>query len=25
VDGALVTVEVTGSVLVDPEGARRDG
>ncbi|HYZ69692.1 MAG TPA: 2Fe-2S iron-sulfur cluster-binding protein [Mycobacterium sp.] len=25
VDGALITVEVTGSVLVDPEGARRDG
>ncbi|MCV7286670.1 (2Fe-2S)-binding protein [Mycolicibacterium wolinskyi] len=25
VDGALVPVEVTGSVLVDPEGARRDG
>lgn len=25
VDGALVGVEVTGSVLVDPEGARRDG
>ncbi|BBX84212.1 2Fe-2S iron-sulfur cluster-binding protein [Mycolicibacterium aubagnense] len=25
VDGALVAVEVTGSVLVDPEGARRDG
>jgi sarcosine oxidase subunit alpha len=24
-DGALVPVEVTGSVLVDPEGARRDG
>ncbi|MDF3304179.1 glycine cleavage T C-terminal barrel domain-containing protein [Rhodococcus sp. T2V] len=25
VDGRLVAVEVTGSVLVDPEGARRDG
>ena len=25
VNGALVPVEVTGSVLVDPEGARRDG
>ncbi|MFC4947882.1 2Fe-2S iron-sulfur cluster-binding protein [Pseudonocardia sp. GCM10023141] len=25
VGGALVAVEVTGSVLVDPEGARRDG
>ncbi len=25
VDGALVAVEVTSSVLVDPEGARRDG
>ncbi|CCH88316.1 sarcosine oxidase, alpha subunit [Modestobacter italicus] len=25
VNGTLVTVEVTGSVLVDPEGARRDG
>jgi sarcosine oxidase subunit alpha len=25
VEGALVPVEVTGSVLVDPEGARRDG
>jgi sarcosine oxidase subunit alpha len=25
VDGALVPVEVTASVLVDPEGARRDG
>lgn len=25
VDGALIPVEVTGSVLVDPEGARRDG
>jgi sarcosine oxidase subunit alpha len=25
VDGSLVAVEVTGSVLVDPEGARRDG
>jgi sarcosine oxidase subunit alpha len=25
VDGVLVPVEVTGSVLVDPEGARRDG
>ncbi len=25
VDGTLVPVEVTGSVLVDPEGARRDG
>ncbi|MGU3586766.1 2Fe-2S iron-sulfur cluster-binding protein [Rhodococcus sp. C26F] len=25
VDGNLVAVEVTGSVLVDPEGARRDG
>ena len=25
VDGGLVDVEVTGSVLVDPEGARRDG
>jgi sarcosine oxidase, subunit alpha len=25
VDGDLVAVEVTGSVLVDPEGARRDG
>ena len=25
VDGALVAVEVTGTVLVDPEGARRDG
>jgi sarcosine oxidase subunit alpha len=25
VGGALVPVEVTGSVLVDPEGARRDG
>ncbi|TQC49731.1 FAD-dependent oxidoreductase [Rhodococcus sp. WS4] len=25
VDGQLVAVEVTGSVLVDPEGARRDG
>src|SRR4029078_1749052 len=25
VDGALVDVEVTGSVLVDPEGERRDG
>ena len=25
VDGSLVPVEVTGSVLVDPEGARRDG
>jgi sarcosine oxidase subunit alpha len=25
VDGALVPVEITGSVLVDPEGARRDG
>jgi sarcosine oxidase subunit alpha len=25
VDGALVPVEVTGSVLVDPEGTRRDG
>ncbi|MCG7593333.1 glycine cleavage T C-terminal barrel domain-containing protein [Mycobacterium sp. PSTR-4-N] len=25
VDGALVPVEVTGSVFVDPEGARRDG
>ncbi|HKV22876.1 MAG TPA: glycine cleavage T C-terminal barrel domain-containing protein, partial [Mycobacterium sp.] len=25
VDGELVPVEVTGSVLVDPEGARRDG
>ena len=25
VDGNLVPVEVTGSVLVDPEGARRDG
>ena len=24
-DGSLVPVEVTGSVLVDPEGARRDG
>ena len=24
-DGTLVPVEVTGSVLVDPEGARRDG
>jgi sarcosine oxidase subunit alpha len=24
-DGALVPVEVTGSVLVDPEGTRRDG
>jgi sarcosine oxidase subunit alpha len=25
IDGRLVCVEVTGSVLVDPEGARRDG
>jgi sarcosine oxidase subunit alpha len=25
VEGTLVAVEVTGSVLVDPEGARRDG
>ena len=25
VDGTLVAVEVTSSVLVDPEGARRDG
>jgi sarcosine oxidase subunit alpha len=25
VDGTLIPVEVTGSVLVDPEGARRDG
>jgi sarcosine oxidase, subunit alpha len=25
VNGSLVPVEVTGSVLVDPEGARRDG
>jgi len=25
VDGTLVAVEVTGSVLVDPQGARRDG
>ena len=25
VDGTLVAVEVTGTVLVDPEGARRDG
>ncbi|WP_448612650.1 2Fe-2S iron-sulfur cluster-binding protein [Modestobacter sp. URMC 112] len=25
VNGTLVTAEVTGSVLVDPEGARRDG
>ena len=25
VDGTLVPVEVTGSVLVDPEGERRDG
>jgi sarcosine oxidase, subunit alpha len=25
VNGALVTVEITGSVLVDPEGSRRDG
>lgn len=25
VDGVLVPVDVTGSVLVDPEGARRDG
>ena len=25
VGGSLVPVEVTGSVLVDPEGARRDG
>jgi sarcosine oxidase, subunit alpha len=25
IDGTLVPVEVTGSVLVDPEGARRDG
>ena len=25
VDGTLVPVEVTGTVLVDPEGARRDG
>ncbi|TKV56871.1 FAD-dependent oxidoreductase [Nakamurella flava] len=25
VNGALIPVEVTGSVLVDPEGARRDG
>jgi sarcosine oxidase subunit alpha len=25
VDGALVPVEIGGSVLVDPEGARRDG
>ena len=25
VHGTLVPVEVTGSVLVDPEGARRDG
>ena len=25
VDGALVPVEITGSVLVDPEGNRRDG
>ena len=25
VDGRLVSVEVTSSVLVDPEGARRDG
>ncbi|WP_101947129.1 FAD-dependent oxidoreductase [Mycobacterium sp. 3519A] len=25
VDGALIPVEITGSVLVDPEGARRDG
>jgi sarcosine oxidase, subunit alpha len=25
IDGSLVPVEVTGSVLVDPEGARRDG
>ena len=25
VDGTLVPVEITGSVLVDPEGARRDG
>jgi sarcosine oxidase, subunit alpha len=25
VNGALVPVEVTGAVLVDPEGARRDG
>jgi sarcosine oxidase subunit alpha len=25
VDGTLVPVEVTGSVLLDPEGARRDG
>ncbi len=25
VDGTLVPVEVTGSVLVDPQGARRDG
>jgi sarcosine oxidase subunit alpha len=25
VRGALIPVEVTGSVLVDPEGARRDG
>jgi sarcosine oxidase, subunit alpha len=25
VDGSLIPVEVTGSVLVDPEGARRDG
>src|SRR4029079_6444883 len=24
-EGALIPVEVTGSVLVDPEGARRDG
>jgi sarcosine oxidase subunit alpha len=25
VQGTLVPVEITGSVLVDPEGARRDG
>jgi sarcosine oxidase subunit alpha len=25
VDGRLISVEVTGSVLVDPEGERRDG
>jgi sarcosine oxidase, subunit alpha len=25
IDGTLVDVEITGSVLVDPEGARRDG
>ena len=24
-DGTLVPVEITGSVLVDPEGNRRDG